>query len=316
MSFFEKNKKKLKKSHKAFTIIEMLVVISIIGVLASIVIIQLSGAEEKAKMSKIRSFSVKVGIELAGDVVSEWRLDESMGDTAYDAWGINNGTLYSGAGACSDPPTLGCPHWEEVGDCVSGYCLEFDGTDDWVDCGDDASLTTNITNNLTVEAWANPYNVVGSSNCQNIASQYGDGSNGWILRTSNSNDGHFHPYIYVGGWHSCDGGFLEINKWSHLVLTYDGETVKGYLNGIFVCQNTDPSGNLAMTGSTVLAGSYTGERFEGIIDEVKIFSRAYSAMEIQKHYVAGLNSLLKNTGITMEEYNQRIAKLENSLSLK
>ncbi len=39
-------------SRKAFTLIELLVVIAIIGVLASIVLVNLSGAQEKAKRAK------------------------------------------------------------------------------------------------------------------------------------------------------------------------------------------------------------------------------------------------------------------------
>ncbi|MHC4168510.1 MAG: hypothetical protein ACYSWQ_16280 [Planctomycetota bacterium] len=62
----------------------------------------------------------------SADLVGHWRFDEGSGTTAFDSSGNgNDGTLNGG------------PNW------VVGYlggALEFDGSDDWVDCGNDPSL--------------------------------------------------------------------------------------------------------------------------------------------------------------------------------
>ncbi len=168
----------------------------------------------------------------------------------------------------------------------------FDGADDFINCGNDESLTSEITNKLTAEAWVYPTALAASF--QDAAAQYHlSRSQGWILRTSENSNRHFTPHVSVKGWYKCDGGLIPLNKWTHILLTYDGETLKGYFNGEFVCQNTGPSGSLSMTESTTI-GSRDGdsEPFPGLIDEVRIYNRSLSAEEIKASYHSGNDSLL------------------------
>ena len=69
--------------------------------------------------------------------VGWWKLDDGSGITAADSTSYgNHGTLFNG------------PVW------VSGYdggALQFDGVDDYVDCGNDASLS--IGGSVTVAGW-------------------------------------------------------------------------------------------------------------------------------------------------------------------
>ena len=63
-------------------------------------------------------------------LVGWWKLNEGAGGAANDSSGYgNNGTLVGG------------PIWA-AGQIGGG--LEFDGTDDHVDCGDDASLVSDL----------------------------------------------------------------------------------------------------------------------------------------------------------------------------
>jgi len=69
--------------------------------------------------------------------VGSWSFDEGTGTIANDSSGNNNnGTLYNG------------PIWEEG---QVNKALSFDGSNDYVDCGNDESL--NITDKITIEAW-------------------------------------------------------------------------------------------------------------------------------------------------------------------
>jgi hypothetical protein len=220
-----------------------------------------------------KSCQVDPGSCINKGLVGYWGLEERTGTTVYDSSDNgNNGIFVSG------------PQWTTG---KVGSALEFDGVDDYVNLGNGQSLT-NINSALTAEAWVYPRILAGIANWQNAVSQYGGGSSSWILRTSESNNGHFVPHVNVGGnWYNCDGGLLPLNTWSHILLTYDGEILTGYINGQYVCQNTGPSGSLAITGPTVIGGNYGGEFFNGAVDEVKVYNRVLSAEEIRYQYNKG-----------------------------
>ncbi|WP_212746149.1 LamG-like jellyroll fold domain-containing protein [Nonomuraea sp. KC401] len=75
---------------------------------------------------------------------------------------------------------------------------------------------------------------------------------------------------------------LPINTWSHLALTYDGATLRLFVDGQQVDQ-TEMSGNLYDDGGPLRIGGTEvfGEYFKGLIDEVRVYNRAQSAAEIR-----------------------------------
>ena len=54
--------------------------------------------------------------------------------------------------------------------------------------------------------------------------------------------------------------------------------------------------------------------YGGVIDEFRIYNAAIPISQIRENYLAGLNKLLANNGITQTEYNQRIADLNKSVA--
>ena len=137
----------IKNKQKSFTLIELLVVIVIIGILAGVIMISTSSSIDKANFAKAQAFSSTVQNELLSNLVSEWTFDNAS-NIGEDTWGNNHGTLYGSAGSQN------LPQLQSTSECVFGTCLKFDGTDDYVDCGNGASL--NITNQITISAWVNP----------------------------------------------------------------------------------------------------------------------------------------------------------------
>src|SRR4030065_1212158 len=93
------------------------------------------------KLIYLFSFALVLGVagNASADLVAHWKLDEGSGNTVYDSGTSgNDGTFESD------------PQW------VAGYyggALEFDGTDDNIDCGNDDSF--NITDEITLSAWIN-----------------------------------------------------------------------------------------------------------------------------------------------------------------
>src|SRR5439155_230474 len=71
------------------------------------------------------------------------------------------------------------------------------------------------------------------------------------------------------------------NTWTHLAVTYDGATLRLFVNGTQV--NTTPAtGSLQTVTTPLRIGNNTyGESFQGRIDDVRIYNRAQTAAEIQ-----------------------------------
>jgi hypothetical protein len=84
----------------------------------------------------------------------------------------------------------------------------------------------------------------------------------------------------------CDTGYEYTGgSWVYLTMTYDGSTVKLYVNSVFTLSTAM---NLTIaTSSTLYIGNYifdTSSFWKGYIDDVQIYSRALSASEISTLY--------------------------------
>jgi hypothetical protein len=75
---------------------------------------------------------------------------------------------------------------------------------------------------------------------------------------------------------------LPANTWSHLAGTYDGTTLRLYVNGVQVASRAQ-TGSIATTTDPLQIGgdSFFGQYFQGTIDEFRIYNRALTATEIQ-----------------------------------
>jgi hypothetical protein len=73
-----------------------------------------------------------------------------------------------------------------------------------------------------------------------------------------------------------------VNAWTHLALTYNGTTLRLYVNGIQV-RSQAVSGTIETNSSPLRIGGNSpyGEYFIGRIDEIRIYNRALSQAEIQ-----------------------------------
>ena len=93
-----------------------------------------------------------------------------------------------------------------------------------------------------------------------------------------------------GGGHAehLSGGKVETDSWRHIVGTYDSRTgdMCLYMNGI-LDSRWKHKGAIQANANDLYIGYNPfvhGERFDGLIDEVMIFSRALSGIEIKQIY--------------------------------
>ena len=90
----------------------------------------------------------------------------------------------------------------------------------------------------------------------------------------------------------ASGGAIAAGQWSHVAGTYDGTTIRAFLNGAQV--GSASFGNNLLTSSTPLSigahfnGTSASNFFNGEIEDVRKYSRALSANELQTmHRVEG-----------------------------
>lgn len=93
--------------------------------------------------------------------------------------------------------------------------------------------------------------------------------------------------FFVGSWDVYATASLPIDTWTHVVGTYDGSNIRIYTNGVLqdtTAQNSYSPGALAVSIGDDISGSTIDDRWQGNIDEVKIWNRALSASEIKTIY--------------------------------
>ena len=189
----------------------------------------------------------------------------------------NHGLVY---GATTPPPAT--PQ-------ALGYL--FDGVDDYVDAGNDASLNFTKTSSFSGSAWINISNIAASNyifSKQRILSPY-EGY-GFSVNT----DGKLWVQLVdttVKSKRVNSSQTLVGGVWYHVGFTYNGSTsasgIKIYINGL------DKTGTILFDEAFITDMSnilpfqigvrdITHEPFNGSIDEVRIYNRALSAGEITK----------------------------------
>ncbi len=79
-----------------------------------------------------------------------------------------------------------------------------------------------------------------------------------------------------------DSSLLPLDAWSHVAGTWDGSTLRVYVNGTPVA-NRAAGGTLDATANPLHIGGNAlwGEYLDGVMDEVRIYNRALSQAEIQ-----------------------------------
>ncbi|QEH37847.1 Copper resistance protein CopC [Aquisphaera giovannonii] len=197
------------------------------------------------------------------DLVAEYTFDEGTGSTIHDLSGKgNNGT------ASNTTWTTG----------LFGSALSFDGADSWVTINSSSSL--NLTSGMTLEAWVKP--AAASSNNQTILLKEQSGNLAYSLYATNqSGSPSAHAYVNGADRESAGSAGLPVNAWSFLTATFDGSDLLLYVNGNLVSDQAVSGPIVTSTGALRIGGnSVWGEYFQGLIDQVRIYSRPLNAGEI------------------------------------
>jgi len=172
------------------------------------------------------------------------------------------------------------PQWllpsNENKDKVSNYSTQFDGIDDYIDCGNSAALKPNI---ITVSCW-----IKGSTQTAftRIISQDsptgGADAYGFYVTTALNKVVFAIKTDVTGTVTSATSGVVLDNNWHHLVGTYDGSEVILYVDGVAVGSPSAGTSILSYGSGTLTIGCFSEPTslpsylFNGNIDEVSIFN--------------------------------------------
>jgi hypothetical protein len=236
-----------------------MIVVAVCAVLAVSLVLEL-------QMNRVTEAAV---IEPHPGLVGWWRFDEGTGSIAKDSSGFgNDGAIY------------GTPTWVTG---KYGQALSFNGVNSYV------------STSLLPQTVGTPITIAGWIYCPSLPSahqfEFGFRDNSvadfYVLQTQGSNVFEMRFRNSAGTYFSLYPSFTP-NTWVHVALTYDGSTLKGYINGVSI-GSVSASGTFGSSTNNFRIGEQTAgvNPSSATIDEVRIYNRALSAAEIQADFKEG-----------------------------
>jgi hypothetical protein len=219
------------------------------------------------------------------NLVGYWAFEDGGGVTATDASGLSNDLTLT----TMDPNT----DWV-AGKGGNGGALDFDGSDDHLTRADDADFDFAAADDFTITGWFKHAAIA---------------TNPDYLFVKNDTDGGYKVYMDADGdiafgidddtaWTPDDvvGDDQSLNfddgAWHHFAAVKDGATaIYIYVDGIL----RDSDTSLTATGSLENADPLyigvdedgTSNEWAGTLDEIRVYSRLLSAVEIKFHFNRG-----------------------------
>ena len=208
-------------------------------------------------------------------LVGWWNFDEGSGTTAADSSGNGNtGTLYN------------TPTWTTSG--MNGGGLNFAAaSSQYVNLGTNSSLAGGSPSAITVSAWVKPT----GSGYEEIAARRDGSSLSWMLWIDYTSDGRARFGTEVTSGPNPDytvvSPYITPGVWTHIVGVYsisDG-VLRIYVNGV-AAGTTAGGGTINSSSQRTFIGAdaWSGNYFNGTIDDVRIYNRALSASEVGRLY--------------------------------
>ena len=170
----------------------------------------------------------------------------------------NHGTLTN-----MDPAT----DWVVNG---ASYCLDFDNTDDYIDCGTNSLF--GFTGPFSVSCWFRTFVVF---DYVVFASKHA-GATGWIVGCSSSK-----VFCQINSTFNANGSTPAVNTWTHFAGTYDGVTIRCYMNA--GTPDTIASSAPTANATAMRIGAYSTTAtapMNGQLDDVRLYNRCLNPNEI------------------------------------
>ncbi|MDD5518917.1 MAG: LamG domain-containing protein [Candidatus Omnitrophica bacterium] len=235
-----------------------------------------------ARFGPLSSCDDDPGACMTNGLIGYWDMEEGTGQSIHDSSGRSN----NGVRGLNTTAEATDPSWTNG---KVGGGLNFDGSD-FVNVDNGNSSTTFAFNGIgmTLEVWFKTsssgtakrilgYDNIGGTNPRYMLSPY----TGDLLSI----------YIHDGTNAVSAGGTSNIadGKWHHGVYVYDKGVNNLYVDGVLEFNAFQVLNSFTAQGGLTIGGYQfndpsRAERMVGEIDEVRIYNRALSAMEVRYHY--------------------------------
>lgn len=263
MNFFLKNKSK----DDGYTLVELLVVIAIVGILSSVVFFAVSSAREKSRMSTAKMFEVNQLVGIRNFLIAEWKLEEESGNIAYNSYSDNNGVF------------IGTPSWSsETYDSSSRKSLFFP-FGSYLQLGQTLGI---MDTNFSISMWIKTNISTGQTYIINNTGS----SLGYRFGISGGKLG----FLLGNGLYTettCSTKSVNDDSWHHIAISFSRENKKVtcFIDGLEDGYKDLPSGYYGGSPEALTKiGSGYGNKYQGYVDNIRIFTSTLSASEIQRLY--------------------------------
>ncbi len=223
------------------------------------------------------AFSASCSVAAEDGLVAHWKFDDARGDKLTDSSGNGNHGKIHG------------PKW---GKGISGGALEFDGVDDFVVIPKSVSLDS-ANRQITVSAWIKTplearHTILGRMLYEGRANDRS------MLLEVRGEKKVASFAVSPGGmksiWCTASDPVVPKDEWVHVVGVSNGRTMSLFVNGRQCASRDDAPYRVFAAKSDLYIGIWrygkdkSSGPFKGLIDEVKIYSRAMNADEVLKVY--------------------------------
>ena len=199
----------------------------------------------------------------AGILVGQYTFEEGSGEKVVDSSGRNNHGKNKGA------------RYVELGP-DKGFALNFDSMDASVDFGNGPDF--DLRSHLTIEMWVRPERLPEVHEIGVV----GKGFNSYLLSFTS------HVWFYIDGGSNHCSAEHGLEQWYHVVAVYDRQNMNFYLDGKLVDQRpmvhpVAQGGNFFFRPPLPSDGEIE-KPWSFMLDDVRIYSRALSTKEVDRHY--------------------------------
>ncbi|MHA2245218.1 MAG: DUF2341 domain-containing protein [Candidatus Hodarchaeales archaeon] len=198
--------------------------------------------------------------------VGVWHLSEDPAEMIHDSTSNNNDGTSQGSMNLTD----------QVEGKIDGS-IDFDGDDDYIDCGNDSSL--DITGEITLQFWVKAESFANDPDVL-AKGRYNESYSSWIKDTGVI-------YFEFNNDHLISSTSLSTGTWYNIACTREGNTRKIYING-----NEDATDSYSnpidiIVDSLTIARS--PDNLDGLLDELRVSKVGRSINWIKTEYANQFN---------------------------